>query len=65
MTFYIIILIYMSKTKKIIKNFVSKIDNNKKYNYNELKKILLEAINNNNGTNYKLVHEEYKIYIKK
>lgn len=55
----------MSKTKKIIKNFVSKIDNNKKYNYNELKKILLEAINNNNGTNYKLVHEEYKIYIKK
>lgn len=55
----------MSKTNKIIKNFVSKIDNNKKYNYNELKKILLEVIDNNNETNYKLVHEEYKIYIKK
>jgi hypothetical protein len=54
----------MSKTKKIIKNFVSKIDDNKNYNYNELKKILLEAIDNNR-TNYKLVHEEYKIYIKK
>ena len=55
----------MSKTNKIIKNFVSKIDDNKKYNYYELKNILLEAIDNNNETNYKLVHEEYKIYIKK
>lgn len=54
----------MYKTKKIIKNFVSKIDDNKKYNYNELKKILLEVIDTNNRTNYKLVHEEYKIHIK-
>ena len=54
----------MSKTNKIIKNFVSKIDNNKKYNYNELKKILLEVFDNDIRTNYKLVHEEYKIHIK-
>ena len=54
----------MSKTKKIINNFLSKIDDKKKYNYNELKKILLESFDNNFGSYHKLVHEEYKIHIK-
>jgi hypothetical protein len=54
----------MSKTKKIIKNFISKIDDNKKYNYNELKKLLQESFDYNLNSYHKLVHEEYKIHIK-